>query len=79
MAAISSGVFLLDRLPEYDNALRRSWQFDDRRSRRLSGRLSASMLAAGLIDLALGVLSVVAYLRTPDRPRPPPDVPGPGG
>jgi hypothetical protein len=31
----------------------------------LGGRLAARMLAAGLIDLALGVLFVVAYLRTP--------------
>lgn len=31
----------------------------------LGGRLTAPMLAAGLIDLALGVLFVVAYLRTP--------------
>ena len=32
----------------------------------LGGRLGVSMLAAGLIDLALGVLFVVAYLRTPE-------------
>jgi hypothetical protein len=30
----------------------------------LGGRLGGSMLIAGLIDLALGVLFVVAYLRT---------------
>ena len=34
----------------------------------LGGRLAGSMLAAGLIDLTLGVLFVVAYLRTPERP-----------
>jgi hypothetical protein len=32
----------------------------------LGGRLAGSMLAAGLIDLAMGVLFVVAYLRTPE-------------
>jgi hypothetical protein len=31
----------------------------------LLGRLSASMFAAGLIDLALGALFVVSYVRTP--------------
>ena len=37
----------------------------------LGGRLAASMLAAGLIDLTLGVLFVVAFLRTPaSRPGP---------
>src|SRR4051812_28436124 len=37
----------------------------------LGGRLTGSMLAAGLIDLALGVLFVVAFLRTPaSRPGP---------
>src|SRR3954453_14606954 len=37
----------------------------------LGGRLAASMLAAGLIDLALGVLFTVAFLRTPaSRPGP---------
>jgi hypothetical protein len=35
----------------------------------LGGRLAASMLAAGLIDLTLGVLFTVAYLRTPQIPR----------
>ena len=35
----------------------------------LGGRLAAPMLAAGLIDLTLGVLFVVAYLRTPRIPR----------
>ena len=35
----------------------------------LSGRLGASMLAAGLIDLGLGVLFVVAFLWTPEGPR----------
>ena len=34
----------------------------------LGGRLAAQMLAAGLIDLALGVLFVVAYLRTAPSP-----------
>jgi hypothetical protein len=34
----------------------------------LGGRLATSMLAAGLIDLALGVLFIVAYLRTPGSP-----------
>jgi hypothetical protein len=33
----------------------------------LGGRLATSVLAFGLIDLALGVLFVVAYLRTPGR------------
>jgi hypothetical protein len=37
----------------------------------LGGRLAISMLAAGLIDLALGVLFIVAYLRTAaSRPGP---------
>jgi hypothetical protein len=31
-----------------------------------TGRLSGRMLAFGLIDLALGVLFVVAYVRTTD-------------
>ena len=35
----------------------------------LGGRLGASMLAAGLIDLGLGVLFVIAFLRTPKSPR----------
>lgn len=35
----------------------------------LGSRLAAPMLAAGLIDLGLGVLFVVAYLRTPESPR----------
>jgi hypothetical protein len=35
----------------------------------LGGRLAAPMLIAGLIDLALGVLFVVAYRRTPERSR----------
>src|SRR4051794_31524511 len=35
----------------------------------LGGRLAAPMLAAGLFDLALGVLFVVAYLRTPEGSR----------
>ena len=34
----------------------------------LGGRLPAPTLAFGLIDLALGVLFVVAYLRTPPIP-----------
>jgi hypothetical protein len=38
----------------------------------LGGRLAASMLAVGLIDLALGVLFVVSFLRTPESPRTPP-------
>ena len=33
----------------------------------LSGRLSTQMLAAGLIDLVLGVLFIVSYARTPGR------------
>ena len=33
------------------------------------GRLAAQMLAAGLIDLTIGVLFLVAYLRTPQIPR----------
>ena len=37
----------------------------------LGGRLAAPMLAAGLIDLGLGVLFVVAYLWTPESPRAP--------
>ena len=46
----------------------------------LGGRLAALMLVAGLIDLTLGVLFVVAYVRTapgPDGPPPRPDGPGP--
>ena len=35
----------------------------------LGGRLAAPMLAAGLIDLALGVLFVVAFLRAAPQPR----------
>src|SRR4051812_34448565 len=35
----------------------------------LGGRLAAPMLTAGLIDLALGVLFTVAYLRTPEGSR----------
>ena len=34
----------------------------------LGGRLAAPMLAAGLIDLALGILFVVAFLRTAPSP-----------
>jgi hypothetical protein len=34
----------------------------------LSGRLAAPMLIAGLIDLALGALFVVAYLKTQGSP-----------
>jgi hypothetical protein len=34
----------------------------------LGGRLAASVLVFGLIDLVLGVLFVVAYLRTPASP-----------
>ena len=38
----------------------------------LGDRLAAPMLAAGLIDLTLGVLFVLAFLRTPaSRPGPP--------
>lgn len=36
----------------------------------LSGRLSAQMLGAGLIDLVLGTLFVVAYVRTAGASRP---------
>src|SRR3954447_5838557 len=35
----------------------------------LGGRLAAPMLIAGLIDLTLGVLFTVAYLRTPEESR----------
>ena len=34
----------------------------------LGGRLAAQMLAAGLIDLTLGILFVVAFLRTAPSP-----------
>ena len=33
-----------------------------------AGRIPAPVLAVGLIDLTLGVLFVVAYLRTPRAP-----------
>jgi len=33
----------------------------------VQGRLSAQMLGAGTLDLILGVLFVVAYMRTPSR------------
>lgn len=33
----------------------------------LKGRLSGQMLAAGLLDLILGVLFIIAYRRTPAR------------
>jgi hypothetical protein len=34
----------------------------------LGGRLATQMLAAGLIDLVLGILFVVAFLRTAPSP-----------
>jgi len=34
----------------------------------LGGRLQVTLLAAGLIDLLLGMLFVVAYVRTPSQP-----------
>jgi hypothetical protein len=33
----------------------------------VTGRVSGQVLAGGLIDLALGILFVVAYLRTAER------------
>ena len=34
----------------------------------VGGRLSGQLLAAGLIDLAIGVLFVMAYMRRPPSP-----------
>lgn len=34
----------------------------------LGGRLHAALLGAGLVDLLLGTLFVVAYMRTPSQP-----------